>query len=131
MPPASDRTSHKASTAPPKQAVGKPANANLSREGYEPSKKKSCTTSRVNGVKETEWNMMEEMPCVSTRGDGPNGRRVEGFLYRYRDREEVRVVCVCHGNFLTPAEFVKHAGGGDVEHPLRHIVINPTPSAFL
>ena len=131
MPSASDNTGHKASTAPPKQVVGKPANANLSREGDEPLRKKSCMTGRANGVKEMERNMMEEMPCVSTRGDGPNGRRIEGFLYNYRKGEEVRIVCVCHGSFLTPAEFVKHAGGGDVAHPLRHIVVNPTPSAFL
>ncbi|CAL9114865.1 unnamed protein product [Musa acuminata var. zebrina] len=74
-------------------------------------------------------NMVGEMPCVSTRGDGPNGRKIEGFLYKYRKGEEVRIVCVCHGTFLTPAEFVKHAGGGDVSHPLRHIVVNPSPSA--
>jgi len=72
-------------------------------------------------------NVLEDMPCVSTKGDGPNGKRIEGFLYRYRKGEEVRIVCVCHGSFLTPAEFVKHAGGGDVAHPLKHIVVNPTP----
>ncbi|KAG1366765.1 ninja-family protein [Cocos nucifera] len=86
---------------------------------------------RATGMKEMERNMMEEMPCVSTRGEGPNGRRIEGFLYKYRKGEEVRIVCVCHGSFLTPAEFVRHAGGGDVAHPLRHIVVNPSPSAFL
>lgn len=84
-----------------------------------------------SGSREMERNVMEEMPCVSTRGDGPNGRRIEGFLYKYRKGEEVRIVCVCHGSFLSPAEFVKHAGGGDVTHPLRHIVVNPTPSSFL
>ncbi|XP_065025090.1 ninja-family protein AFP3-like [Musa acuminata AAA Group] len=76
-------------------------------------------------------NTMEDMPCVSTRGDGPNGRRIEGLLYRYKKGEDVRIVCVCHGSFLTPAEFVKHAGGGDVAHPLRHIVVNPSPPALL
>ncbi|MFS7970944.1 putative Ninja family, Jas TPL-binding domain-containing protein [Helianthus anomalus] len=65
----------------------------------------------------------ERMPCVSTKGDGPDGKRIQGLLYRYGKGEEVRIVCVCHGNFLTPAEFVKHGGGGDVEHPLRHIVV--------
>ncbi|KAF9624558.1 hypothetical protein IFM89_011732 [Coptis chinensis] len=83
-----------------------------------------------NGIRETGMKVMEEMPCVSTKGDGPNGRRIEGFLYRYKKGEEVRIVCVCHGSFLTPAEFVKHAGGGDVEHPLRHIVVSPS-SNFL
>lgn len=80
-------------------------------------------------AKEAEGDMMKEMPCVSTRG--PNGRRIEGFLYKYRKGEEVRIVCVCHGRFFTPAEFVKHAGGGDVAHPLRHIVVNPAPASFL
>ncbi|XP_042496034.1 ninja-family protein AFP3-like [Macadamia integrifolia] len=73
-------------------------------------------------------NVMEEMPCVSTTGDGPNGKRIEGFLYKYRKGEEVRIVCVCHGSFLSPAEFIKHAGGSDVAHPLKHIVVNPSPS---
>ncbi|CAL9041177.1 unnamed protein product [Musa banksii] len=76
-------------------------------------------------------NMVERMPCVSTRGDGPNGTRIEGFLYKYRKGEEVKIVCVCHGSFFTPAEFVKHAGGGEVAHPLRHIVVDTLPSAFL
>ncbi|XP_076903219.1 ninja-family protein AFP3-like [Bidens hawaiensis] len=65
----------------------------------------------------------ETMPCVSTKGEGPDGKRIQGFLYRYGKGEEVRIVCVCHGSFLTPAEFVKHGGGGDVDHPLRHIVV--------
>ncbi|PKA49733.1 Ninja-family protein 3 [Apostasia shenzhenica] len=84
-----------------------------------------------NGQGETGKMMMEEMPCVSTKGIGPNGRRIEGFLYRYKKGEEVRIVCVCHGKFHSPAEFVKHAGGGDVAHPLRHIVVNPNPASLL
>lgn len=72
-------------------------------------------------------NMIEDMPCVSTTGNGPNGKKIDGFLYRYRKGEDVRIVCVCHGSFLSPAEFVKHAGGGDVAHPLKHIVVNPSP----
>ncbi|MCD7459963.1 hypothetical protein HAX54_042407 [Datura stramonium] len=32
---------------------------------------------------------------------------------------------------LPPAEFVKHAGGADVAHPLKHIVINPNASPLL
>ncbi|ESQ28324.1 hypothetical protein EUTSA_v10018761mg [Eutrema salsugineum] len=65
-----------------------------------------------------------EMPCVFTKGDGPNGKRVDGILYRYGNGEEVRIMCVCHGDFLSPADFVKHAGGPHVDHPLRHIVVN-------
>ncbi|GJX54247.1 ninja-family protein AFP3-like protein [Tanacetum coccineum] len=67
----------------------------------------------------------QTMPCVSTKEEGPDGKRIQGFLYRYGKGEEVRIVCVCHGNFLTPAEFVKHGGGGNVEHPLRHIIVTP------
>lgn len=94
--------------------------------------RKSAGHGTAKGVtREGERDMMRDMPCVSTRGDGPNGRRIEGFLYKYREGEEVRIVCVCHGRFFTPAEFVKHGGGGDVAHPLRHIVVNPFPSALL
>lgn len=70
----------------------------------------------------------QTMPCVSTKVEGPDGKKIQGFLYRYGKGEEVRIVCVCHGSFLTPSEFVKHGGGDDVEHPLRHIVV--TPSLF-
>ncbi|KAF8095380.1 hypothetical protein N665_0335s0027 [Sinapis alba] len=73
-----------------------------------------------------------EMPCVFTKGDGPNGKRVDGILYRYGNGEEVRIMCVCHGDFLSPADFVKHAGGPHVDHPLRHIVVNTSsPSNLL
>ncbi|XP_020595448.1 ninja-family protein AFP3-like [Phalaenopsis equestris] len=87
-------------------------------------------TDNINRPQDMGRNMMDEMPCVSVKGDGLNGRRIEGFLYKYRKGEEVRIVCVCHGSFLTPAEFVKHAGGGNVTHPLRHIVVNPSPSIY-
>ncbi|KAF0910887.1 hypothetical protein E2562_004844 [Oryza meyeriana var. granulata] len=84
---------------------------------------------RAKSMGDVERIMMQEMPCVCTKGL-PNGRRVEGFLYKYKKGEEVRIVCVCHGSFLTPAEFVKHAGGGDVTNPLRHIVVNPIPPSL-
>ncbi|KAK2636048.1 hypothetical protein Ddye_030840 [Dipteronia dyeriana] len=87
------------------------------------SKKLDSTSSR--GI-----NTLEDMPCVFTKGDGPNGKRVDGILYKYGKGEEVRIMCVCHGSFHSPAEFVKHAGGGDVDHPLRHIVINPSAAPF-
>lgn len=78
-------------------------------------------------TKEMVRNFLLKMPCVSTRGGRPYGKEVEGFLYAYKKGEEVKIVCVCHGTFLTPAEFVRHAGGGDVENPLKHIVIHPVP----
>ncbi|KAH0643374.1 hypothetical protein KY289_034348 [Solanum tuberosum] len=93
-----------------------------------PSKKLEAAKSRA---KETGTNTLENMPCVFTKGDGPNGKRVDGILYRYSKGEEVRIMCVCHGSFHSPAEFVKHAGGTDVAHPLKHIVINPNASPLL
>ncbi|OIT20302.1 PREDICTED: ninja-family protein AFP3-like [Nicotiana attenuata] len=82
-------------------------------------------------AKETGANALGDMPCVFTKGDGPNGRRVDGILYKYGKGEEVRIMCVCHGSFHSPAEFVKHAGGTDVAHPLKHIVVNPSASPLL
>ncbi|XVF32145.1 hypothetical protein REPUB_Repub17cG0056800 [Reevesia pubescens] len=70
---------------------------------------------------------LRNMPFVSTTGNGPNGKTINGFLYRYT-KSEVSIICVCHGNSFTPAEFVQHAGGTDVSHPLRHITV--IPSAF-
>uniref|UniRef100_A0A5B6YI48 Ninja-family protein n=1 Tax=Davidia involucrata TaxID=16924 RepID=A0A5B6YI48_DAVIN len=93
-----------------------------------PSKRPDIAENRGG---EVGANAMEDMPCVFTKGDGPNGRRIEGILYKYGKGEEVRIMCVCHGKFLSPAEFVKHAGGGDVAHPLKHIVVNPNSSSFL
>ncbi|KAL9389195.1 hypothetical protein Peur_017800 [Populus x canadensis] len=86
--------------------------------------------SAENRGREIGTNAMEDMPCVFTKGDGPNGRRVDGILYKYGKGEEVRIMCVCHGSFHSPAEFVKHAGGSDVDHPLRHIVVNPSGPSF-
>ncbi|KAL0296848.1 UNVERIFIED_CONTAM: Ninja-family protein AFP2 [Sesamum radiatum] len=87
-------------------------------------------SSRTRG-REIPSNSMDDMPCVFTVGDGPNGRRVDGILYRYGKREEVRIMCICHGSFHSPAEFIKHAGGTDVDHPLKHIVINQNSPSLL
>ncbi|KAI3452909.1 hypothetical protein Pfo_009572 [Paulownia fortunei] len=105
---------------------------NMSRttgsETESPSKKSD--TSRTQG-REIATNSMEDMPCVFTKGGGPYGRRVDGILYKYGRGEEVRIMCICHGSFHSPAEFVKHAGGPDVDHPLRHIVVNWNSSSLL
>ncbi|KAA8550586.1 hypothetical protein F0562_002270 [Nyssa sinensis] len=70
---------------------------------------------------------LQQMPCVSTTGNGPHGKTISGFLYRYT-KTEVSIICVCHGSSFSPAEFVEHAGGEDILHPLRHITV--TPPAF-
>lgn len=90
-----------------------------------PSKRSDVSRNRGKG---TGTNSLGDMPSVFTKGDGPNGRRTEGILYKYGKGEEVRIMCVCHGSFHSPAEFVKHAGGRDVAHPLKHIVVNPNSS---
>ncbi|RVW35560.1 hypothetical protein CK203_073816 [Vitis vinifera] len=33
------------------------------------------------------------------------------------------IVCFCHVGFLTPAEFVKHAGGNYIANPMKLIVV--------
>nr|GMD80353.1 ninja-family protein AFP3-like [Ipomoea batatas] len=95
----------------------------------DPPSNKPESTSRP-ATREAGTASLEDMPCVFTKGDGPNGKRIDGILYKYGKGEEVRIMCVCHGNFLSPAEFVKHAGGSDVAHPLKHIVINRNSSPF-
>ncbi|KAG9149344.1 hypothetical protein Leryth_003314 [Lithospermum erythrorhizon] len=68
---------------------------------------------------------LPRMPLVSTTGNSPNGKTVNGFLYSY-SKLEVSIVCVCHGRSFSPAEFVEHAGGVNISHPLKHITIVPT-----
>ncbi|KAK7287391.1 hypothetical protein RIF29_00664 [Crotalaria pallida] len=75
----------------------------------------------------TRTSSLPQMPYVSTTGNGPNGKTVHGFLHKY-SKSEVSIVCVCHGSSFSPAEFVQHAGGTDISHPLRHITV--IPSAF-
>ncbi|XP_021867503.2 ninja-family protein AFP1 [Spinacia oleracea] len=91
--------------------------------------KKKETISATATASASSGNAIEDMPCVFTIGDGPNGRKVEGILYKYGKGEEVRIMCVCHGTFFSPSDFVKHAGGTDVDHPLRHIVVTPSSTS--
>ncbi|XP_031248180.1 uncharacterized protein LOC116105958 isoform X2 [Pistacia vera] len=83
-----------------------------------------CKRPRITGAnfEDNGIDVMRQMPSVTTTGDGPNGKRIEGFLYTYT-KGHVSIVCVCHGSFLSPAEFVKHAGGKDVPNPMKHITV--------
>ncbi|KAH0466540.1 hypothetical protein IEQ34_003778 [Dendrobium chrysotoxum] len=132
----SEENNHKSPSFAPFLAapISKPINGTAISNGFASNE----TLLRKNnggrcsyGSGEIGRSMQKEMPLVSTKVDGPNSRRIEGFLYKYGRGEEVRIVCMCHGSFFTPAEFVKHAGGGEVAYPLRHIVVNPNPDAFL
>lgn len=66
-----------------------------------------------------------QMPCVTSTGNGPEGKTVNGFLYRY-SKSEISIICVCHGTSFSPAEFIAHAGGTNVSHPLRQITVVPS-----
>lgn len=101
------------------------------KNSIDPALLKKETSNAIITNPQTECNgasHLPPMPCVSTTGNGPNGKTITGFLYRYT-KTEVCIVCVCHGTSFSPAEFVKHAGGVDVEHPLRHITIVPSDLA--
>ncbi|OVA08595.1 Ninja [Macleaya cordata] len=49
-----------------------------------------------------------KLPWVSTTGPGPNGRTISGVAYRY-DKNQIKIVCACHGSHMYPDEFVQHA----------------------
>ncbi|KAL2905378.1 Ninja-family protein AFP2 [Bienertia sinuspersici] len=114
-----------------RESMGPSGSKNNRGSGTEVESLSKQAESNDNKRKETAGSSgIEDMPCVFTIGDGPHGRKVEGILYKYGKGAEVRIMCVCHGNFFSPSEFVKHAGGRDVDHPLRHIVVSPSTSAF-
>ncbi|KAI5320391.1 PREDICTED: ninja-family [Prunus dulcis] len=48
------------------------------------------------------------LPWVSTKGPGPNGRTISGVTYRY-GANQIRIVCACHSLHMSPEEFVRHA----------------------
>ncbi|KAG5621534.1 hypothetical protein H5410_006752 [Solanum commersonii] len=58
--------------------------------------------------------MLNHMTIVFTRGEGQNEKKTEGLLYSYKKKDEVEIVCLCHGGLLNAVEFVEHAGGGHV-----------------
>ncbi|XP_028118077.1 ninja-family protein mc410-like isoform X1 [Camellia sinensis] len=49
------------------------------------------------------------LPWVSTKGPGPNGKAISGVTYRYSPIQ-IKIVCACHGLHMTVEEFVRHAG---------------------
>ncbi|CAM8935658.1 unnamed protein product [Rhodiola kirilowii] len=48
------------------------------------------------------------LPWVSTKGSGPNGKTISGVTYRFSPNQ-IKIVCACHGSHMTPEDFVKHA----------------------
>ncbi|KAG0448386.1 hypothetical protein HPP92_027881 [Vanilla planifolia] len=49
-----------------------------------------------------------ELPWVTTTGQGPNAKTISGVTYKY-NQNQVKIVCACHGNHMTPEEFMQHA----------------------
>ncbi|KAK3150163.1 hypothetical protein QOZ80_3AG0229600 [Eleusine coracana subsp. coracana] len=106
---AADNNTKQINALPP-ESTGKPVNGTATEQPR--LRTLGSLTTRTSSTGDISKIMMEDMPMVLSKVEGPNGKRIEGFLYRYKNGEDVRIVCVCHGSFLTPAEFVKHAGGG-------------------
>ncbi|XP_008793086.1 protein NINJA homolog 1-like isoform X2 [Phoenix dactylifera] len=49
-----------------------------------------------------------DLPWVSTTAPGPNGKTISGVTYKY-NRNQIKIVCACHGSHMTPEEFIQHA----------------------
>ncbi|XP_072965185.1 uncharacterized protein [Typha angustifolia] len=105
--------------------ISSTAQSNLMKNVKEPTAFISVNKSISTDDSRTGDNSLPRMPCVSTTGDGPSGRTITGFLYKY-SKSEISIVCTCHGSSFSPAEFVKHAGGSCTSHPLRQIVVVPS-----
>ncbi|XP_009797015.1 uncharacterized protein [Nicotiana sylvestris] len=64
--------------------------------------------------------LLKTMPSVTT---SINEKQTEGILYSFGKEKQVSIVCLCHGMFFTPAEFVKHNGGNEVDNPMKYIKV--------
>ncbi|WCJ38534.1 Ninja-family protein 2 [Euphorbia peplus] len=71
-----------------------------------------------------ERRVLNKMRTVMSRGDDPNAIRIHWFLYKYT-KDDVKMVCSCHGFFLTPTQFLKHVGVSDLSDPLQKIIVLP------
>ncbi|XP_042486037.1 ninja-family protein mc410 [Macadamia integrifolia] len=60
------------------------------------------------GVKFGGRGSCPDLPWVSTTGPGPNGRTISGVTYRV-SKNQVKIVCACHGSHMSPEEFIQHA----------------------
>ncbi|CAI9111718.1 OLC1v1012009C2 [Oldenlandia corymbosa var. corymbosa] len=67
-------------------------------------------------------HLLKKMPVCTTRGGVPGGRLTKGFLFKHGPVEGSKIICTCHGEIFSTAEFVKHAGGReDILFPSRFI----------
>ncbi|THU70687.1 hypothetical protein C4D60_Mb08t27600 [Musa balbisiana] len=49
-----------------------------------------------------------DLPWVSATGPGPKGKTISGVTYKY-SKNQIKVVCACHGSHMSPEEFLRHA----------------------
>ncbi|KAI3882015.1 hypothetical protein MKX03_014584 [Papaver bracteatum] len=110
----------------PKKVVADHVETNQLKKVTTTNEEETNKSPKAAAAQVPQMKSLPKMPCVSTVGDGPNGKTITGFLYRYTNAE-VSIVCVCHGSSFSPAEFVKHAGRTDVSQPLKHITVLPSP----
>eukprot|EP00262_Sarcandra_glabra_P007382 TRINITY_DN20140_c0_g1_i1.p1 TRINITY_DN20140_c0_g1~~TRINITY_DN20140_c0_g1_i1.p1 ORF type:complete len:542 (-),score=110.02 TRINITY_DN20140_c0_g1_i1:182-1807(-) len=67
-----------------------------------------------------------DLPWVSATGSGPNGKTISGVTYRY-SKNQIRIVCACHGFHMSPDEFIQHASA-DVPNPENNAGFGSFPS---
>lgn len=95
----------------------------ISQMGQEASFfKAGCAAGQMFGGSGTS----PDLPWVTCKGAGPNGKAISGVLYKY-NKGQVRIVCACHGRHMSPSEFVQHAGSEDLSNPEKSIVVGPFP----
>ncbi|KAG6522092.1 protein NINJA homolog 1-like [Zingiber officinale] len=56
-----------------------------------------------------------DLPWVSATGPAPKGKTISGVTYKY-NKNEVKIVCACHGSHMSPDEFIQHASA-DTANP--------------
>ncbi|XP_015065589.1 ninja-family protein AFP1-like [Solanum pennellii] len=89
--------------------------------GAKPLKKVKNSHYAITSMDTSE--LLRIMPSVTTSGGIINGKLTEGFLYKNGKGKKTSIVCICHGMFFSPAEFVKHVSGKEVDNPMEFINI--------
>ncbi|XP_008801473.2 protein NINJA homolog 1-like [Phoenix dactylifera] len=86
-----------------KETTNQPAAASLSYEGCAIKPGMFASNLKFGGC-----GSYPDLPWVSTTGPGPNGKTISGVTYKY-DRNQIKIVCACHGSHMTPEQFIEHA----------------------
>nr|DAD35608.1 TPA_asm: hypothetical protein HUJ06_006248 [Nelumbo nucifera] len=86
----------------PKEASDQPIMEGFPQEGS------AIRPGLAAGLKFGGCGSYPDLPWVSTTGTGPNGRTISGVTYRY-NKNQIRIVCACHGSHMSPEEFIQHA----------------------